>query len=152
MLLLFDTAVYGRLRVQVDNEDYYDGPDDSEYETDDSNGLSLLSFLIFTLNSNHYWLKTYLRLSIVAEDHPQNDYPDEISEEEDGASECDSEESEHSSASDESTDEDLEHHGFSEDVADPLYDEEFDDYECLGKYDGEDGDEDVDVGDRMMSQ
>ncbi|KAL3517990.1 hypothetical protein ACH5RR_020579 [Cinchona calisaya] len=35
--------------VQVDDEDYYDGPDDSEYETDDSN----------------------------AENNPLNDYPDE---------------------------------------------------------------------------
>ncbi|KAB1225709.1 RNA-directed DNA methylation 4 [Morella rubra] len=40
--------------VQVDDEDFYDGPDDSDFETDDSN----------------------------AEDNPLNDYPDEISEEE----------------------------------------------------------------------
>ncbi|GMN23473.1 hypothetical protein TIFTF001_000127 [Ficus carica] len=40
--------------VQVDEEDFYDGPDDSEYESDDSN----------------------------AENNPLNNYPDEMSEEE----------------------------------------------------------------------
>ncbi|KAJ7965695.1 RNA-directed DNA methylation 4, putative isoform 4 [Quillaja saponaria] len=39
--------------VQVDDEDYYDGPDESDYESDDSN----------------------------AENNPLNDYPDELSEE-----------------------------------------------------------------------
>ncbi|KAK7256362.1 hypothetical protein RIF29_29804 [Crotalaria pallida] len=34
-----DAAVGCRGLVQVDEEDYYDGPDDSDYETDDSNGI-----------------------------------------------------------------------------------------------------------------
>lgn len=48
--------------VQVDHEDdYYDGPDHSDYETDDSN----------------------------AEDNPNNDYPDEESSEDEGHEEMD---------------------------------------------------------------
>ncbi|XP_027347338.1 RNA-directed DNA methylation 4 [Abrus precatorius] len=101
--------------VQVDEEDYYDGPDDSDYETDDSND----------------------------ENNPLNDYPDEISEEDEGVkeSECESEESEHDTASSKSSDEDLEHHDLSKDNTDPLYDEDFDDYEGVGNDDVEDVDD-----------
>ncbi|KAK7319905.1 hypothetical protein RJT34_04633 [Clitoria ternatea] len=105
--------------VQVDEEDYYDGPDDSDYETDDSN----------------------------VENNPLNEYPDEISEEDEEVerSESGSEEGEHDSS--ESSNNDLERHGFSRDDADPLYDEDFDDYEGVGNYD----DEDVDDEDRRWS-
>ncbi|XP_061365650.1 RNA-directed DNA methylation 4 [Gastrolobium bilobum] len=111
-----DDSSYSYPLVQVDDSDYYDGPDDSDYESDDSN----------------------------AENNPLNDYPDEISQEEDEeveASECGSEEREHSNASNESSDEDVEHHGFSKGDADPLYDEDFDDYKGAGDYDVEDGDD-----------
>ncbi|AET03129.1 putative transcription factor Iwr1 [Medicago truncatula] len=106
--------------VQVDEEDYFDGPDNSDYETDDSN----------------------------AEDNPMNDYPDEISEDE--GSECESEESKHSGSSNELSDDDEdvddELRRFAKGLtSDPLYDEDFDDYEGQGVgYDNdEDGDEDV---------
>ncbi|KAK7339585.1 hypothetical protein VNO77_20262 [Canavalia gladiata] len=101
--------------VQVDEEDYYDGQDDSDYETDDSND----------------------------ENNPLNDYPDEISEEDEEVkeSEYESEESEHGTGSNESSEEDLEHHDFSEDIVDPLYDEEFDDYEGVSNYDDDDVDD-----------
>jgi len=37
-VLLIDTVIH--LSVQVEEEeDYYDGPDDSDYESDDSNGI-----------------------------------------------------------------------------------------------------------------
>ncbi|KAK7858084.1 rna-directed dna methylation 4 [Quercus suber] len=54
MDIVHEEASYPFPIVQVDEEDYDDGPDESEYETDDSN----------------------------AENNPLNDYPDEISEEE----------------------------------------------------------------------
>ncbi|KAG6631104.1 RNA-directed DNA methylation 4 [Carya illinoinensis] len=123
--------------VQVDEEDFYDGPDESDYETDDSN----------------------------AEDNPLNDYPDEISEEEkeveaeSEASENESEECESESGSNNSLESDeLDHRGISDD-AELLYDKEIydrddlecddcdlecDDFECDGDdndngHDGEDG-------------
>ncbi|TKY63207.1 RNA-directed DNA methylation 4 [Spatholobus suberectus] len=101
--------------VQVDEEeDYYDGPDDSDYESDDSN----------------------------AENNPLNDYPDEISEEDEEVEDSESEsEREHGDTSNESSDEDIEHHGVSKDDADPLYDEDFDEYEGVGNYDDEDVDD-----------
>ncbi|XP_010521980.1 PREDICTED: RNA-directed DNA methylation 4-like isoform X2 [Tarenaya hassleriana] len=98
--------------VQVEDEDFYDGPDESEYESDDSN----------------------------AEDNPRNDYPEEISDEEDEEEDDDDdddddeEEEEDSQASDESEDESSSYrymrgnHRVNED-------DEFDDY-------GEDGSED----------
>ncbi|CAL5191626.1 unnamed protein product [Lathyrus oleraceus] len=103
--------------VQVDDEDYCDGPDDLDYETDDSN----------------------------AEDHPMNDYPEEISEDEEG-SDCESEESEHSKSSSELSDDDEDaddgHHGFAKGgISDPLYDEDFDDYDGQG-VDNDDDDPD----------
>ncbi|KAK9167990.1 hypothetical protein Syun_000130 [Stephania yunnanensis] len=64
---------YPLVQVQ-DDEDYYDGPSDSEYESDDSN----------------------------AENNPLNEYPDEeISEDEDGESKTSSEERESESSDDE---------------------------------------------------
>ena len=90
-------------------------------------------------------------MSIVAEDNPMNDYPDYISEDEEG-SECESEESKHSGFSNELSDNDEdvddELHRFAKGLtSDPLYDEDFDDYEGQGVgYDNdndEDGDEDV---------
>uniref|UniRef100_A0A251JML1 Transcription factor Iwr1 domain-containing protein n=1 Tax=Manihot esculenta TaxID=3983 RepID=A0A251JML1_MANES len=111
--------------VQVEDEDFYDGLDDeSEYESDDSN----------------------------AEDHPRNDYPDEISEEEDEVEE----ESEASSgeledaddASSTSSESEKSRHGLSEDAVqyeDGIYDDEdaFD-YEDDDNfdYDDDDGDDD----------
>ncbi|KAF3454833.1 hypothetical protein FNV43_RR05281 [Rhamnella rubrinervis] len=108
--------------VQVDeDEDFYDGPDDTEYETDDSN----------------------------AENNPMNDYPDETSEEEEDAesksSENDSKEKDTSSES-----KDLEDRGLSDDAnllcEDDIYDfdgYEGDDFDCYddndsGGCDGED--------------
>lgn len=111
--------------VQVDEEDFYDGPDGSDYETDDSN----------------------------AEDNPLNDYPDEISAEEEveaesEASENESEECESESGSTTSLESDeLDHRGISDD-AELLYDKEIydrddlecDDFECDGDDDdNEDG-------------
>jgi hypothetical protein len=86
-------------------------------------------------------------VSLVAEDNPMNDYPDEISEDEEG-SECESEESERSGSSNELSDEDVddEIRRFAKGLtSDPLYDEDFDDFEGRGVgYDNdEDGDEDV---------
>ncbi|XP_062173081.1 RNA-directed DNA methylation 4 isoform X2 [Alnus glutinosa] len=79
--------------VQVDEDDFYDGPDESEYDTDDSN----------------------------AEDNPLNDYPDEISEDEEEvvseASENESEEKESESESNMSLkSEDLDQHGLLDDA------------------------------------
>ncbi|MED6118700.1 hypothetical protein PIB30_005172 [Stylosanthes scabra] len=110
-----DSSSYSYPLVQVnDDEDYYDGPDYSDYETDDSN----------------------------AEGNPLNDYPEEISEDEDEEaedSERESEECEHEDHSDE--EEDLEHDGISKDHdADPLFDDEFDDYGGDDTYDAEDWD------------
>ncbi|MED6185459.1 hypothetical protein PIB30_057259 [Stylosanthes scabra] len=110
-----DSSSYSYPLVQVnDDEDYYDGPDYSDYESDDSN----------------------------AEGNPLNDYPEEISEEEDEEvedSERESEECEPENDSDE--EEDLEHDGISKDHdADPLFDEEFDDYDGDDTYDAEDVD------------
>ncbi|OIW14426.1 hypothetical protein TanjilG_20872 [Lupinus angustifolius] len=105
-----DDTSYSLPLVQVDEDDYYDGPDDSEYETDDSND----------------------------ENNPLNDYPDELTEDEEEGSE-----SENSNASKESSDEDNEEHGFSRDnEADPLYDEDFDNYDGRVGYDVDDDDED----------
>lgn len=77
--------------VQVDDEDFYDGPDESEYETDDSN----------------------------AENNPNFDYPDEESEDEEkeSGSEASGNESEQDEcASDRSSEpKNLEQYGFSED-------------------------------------
>lgn len=40
IFLLLDTVGYHWLRVQVDEEeDYYDGTQHSDYESDDSNGI-----------------------------------------------------------------------------------------------------------------
>ncbi|XP_050141394.1 RNA-directed DNA methylation 4-like isoform X1 [Malus sylvestris] len=101
--------------VQVDDEDFYDGPDESEYESDDSN----------------------------AENNPLNDYPDEISEEEKEESEnedSDDESEEKESSSDKSSEpEDLEENDFFED---DIYDENNDghdfDYDVDPSDDGED--------------
>ncbi|KAJ7959031.1 RNA-directed DNA methylation 4 [Quillaja saponaria] len=96
--------------VQVDDEDYYDGPDESDYGSDDSN----------------------------AENNPLNDYPEEISgeSEESENSDNDSEEHESESATNESSgQEGSEGHDFPSD-ADPLHDDDYcgvDDYD-----DGED--------------
>nr|XP_023888337.1 RNA-directed DNA methylation 4 isoform X3 [Quercus suber] len=102
MDIVHEEASYPFPIVQVDEEDYYDGPDESEYETDDSN----------------------------AENNPLNDYPDEISEEEEEekseASEHESEELESESGSDKSLEsEDLNNHGLSIDA--DLYDDDISD-------------------------
>ncbi|XP_058756291.1 RNA-directed DNA methylation 4-like [Vicia villosa] len=103
--------------VQVDDEDYCDGPDDSDYETEDSND----------------------------ENHPMNDYPEEISEDSED-SDCESDESEHSRSSNESSDDDEDaddgHHGLAKDgISDPLYDEDFDDYDGQEVDTDDDGDD-----------
>ncbi|KAK2652865.1 hypothetical protein Ddye_012721 [Dipteronia dyeriana] len=64
------------LRVQVDAEDYYDGPDESEYDSEDSN----------------------------AENNPLNDYPDEMSGEDEEEEEDEKEDGVESKASNESED------------------------------------------------
>ncbi|XP_023888337.2 RNA-directed DNA methylation 4 isoform X3 [Quercus suber] len=102
MDIVHEEASYPFPIVQVDEEDYDDGPDESEYETDDSN----------------------------AENNPLNDYPDEISEEEEEekseASEHESEELESESGSDKSLEsEDLNNHGLSIDA--DLYDDDISD-------------------------
>ncbi|CAI8612252.1 unnamed protein product [Vicia faba] len=109
--------------VQVDDEDYCDGPGDSDYESDDSND----------------------------ENHPMNDYPEEISEDDEG-SDCESNESEHSKSSSELSDdredgdddEDGDDgHGFAKGgISDPLYDEDFDDYDGQGVDTDDDDDPD----------
>ncbi|EXC11334.1 hypothetical protein L484_006899 [Morus notabilis] len=76
--------------VQVDEEEFCDGPGDSDYESDDSN----------------------------AENNPLNDYPDETSEDEELESETSDNESEEESDSDGSSESaEEEHHGLSEDVS-----------------------------------
>lgn len=65
------------LVIVEEEEEFYDGPDESDYDSDDSN----------------------------AEDHPRNDYPDEISEEDSEEEEDEEEEEEKSEGSDESNDE-----------------------------------------------
>ncbi|XP_028805408.1 RNA-directed DNA methylation 4 [Neltuma alba] len=118
-----DTS-YSYPLVQVDEDDYYDGPEESDYESDDSN----------------------------AENNPLNDYPDEISEEEEEdeeneASDNDSDERESKNASDESSEEDF-RHVFSEDVdVDPFNDEDFDDDYDAGDHDidGVDDEDDEDL-------
>ncbi|KAL5582909.1 hypothetical protein UlMin_015351 [Ulmus minor] len=105
--------------VQVEDEDYCDGPDESEYGSDDSN----------------------------AENNPLNDYPDEASEEEEDGEE--EEEEEESEASDNNPEEESEksseHCGLSEDRE--LFHEEddaYDDYNC--DCDGDDFGYDDDLG------
>lgn len=82
-------------RVQVDDDDdYYDGPDNSDYETDDSNGYHLsLSHthardiwkaFMCPLASMHTNLYGFLLL-ISGENNPLNDYPDEEESEDDEA-------------------------------------------------------------------
>ncbi|KAK7395783.1 hypothetical protein VNO78_16353 [Psophocarpus tetragonolobus] len=101
--------------VQVEEEDYYDGPDDSDYESDDSN----------------------------AENNPLNDYPDEISEEDEEVEDSETgSENEHGDNSNESSDEDKYiEHDFFKNEADPLYDEDFDEY-GVTSYDAELDDDD----------
>jgi len=80
---------------------------------------------------------------VIAENNPLNDYPDEVSEEdeeevEDSGSES---EGENGDASNESSNEDTEHHGFSKGDADP-YDKDFDEYEGVCNDDENAEDED----------
>lgn len=35
------------LRVQLDDDDYYDGPIQSEFESDDSNGIQCFFYIAF---------------------------------------------------------------------------------------------------------
>ncbi|XP_059431161.1 RNA-directed DNA methylation 4 isoform X1 [Corylus avellana] len=76
--------------VQVDEDDFYDGPDESEYDSDDSN----------------------------AENNPRHDYPDEISEEEVESSEASENESEESESENNRSlkSEDLDQHGLLDDA------------------------------------
>ncbi|PQQ19152.1 RNA-directed DNA methylation 4 isoform X1 [Prunus yedoensis var. nudiflora] len=98
--------------VQVDDEDLCDGPDESEYDTDDSN----------------------------AENNPLNDYPEEISEEESESDTSDDESEENESSSEKSSEpKGLEDNDFLED---DMYDEndhgdDFD-YDVDQSDDGED--------------
>ncbi|ONH99715.1 hypothetical protein PRUPE_6G045300 [Prunus persica] len=98
--------------VQVDDEDLYDGPDESEYDTDDSN----------------------------AENNPLNDYPEEISEEESESDTSDNESEENESSSEKSSEpKGLEDNDFLED---DMYDGNDDgddfDYDVDQSDDGED--------------
>lgn len=138
---MLDNVVYLWLRIQVDEEeDYYDGPDDSDDESIDSNGISF-SYSTFPhhypLMQNCKWLKISLLLLVIAENNPLNEYPDEISEEDEEDSESESEQ-ERGDSSNESSDEGIEHRGFSKVDADPLYDEDFDENEGGDNYDDED--------------
>jgi hypothetical protein len=38
ILFLAEVNIYPLFSVQVDEDDFYDGPDESEYDSDDSNG------------------------------------------------------------------------------------------------------------------
>lgn len=116
MDIIHEEASYPFPLVQVDEEEFYDGPDESEYETDDSND----------------------------ENNPLNDYPDEISEEkeeeESEASESESEEHESESGSTTSLEsEDLDHDGLSDD-ADILSDNGIADGDDFDHDDGVGGD------------
>lgn len=102
--------------IQVEDEDFYDGPDDSDYDTDDSN----------------------------AEGNIKNDYPDEISDEDEG-SKSESEESKDGTSSNESSkDEEDGDDGTSDPFYDPLYDEDFDHYKGQGGDNDEDEQDDLD--------
>ncbi|CAJ2669645.1 unnamed protein product [Trifolium pratense] len=120
-MIVEEDSSYSYPVIQVEDEDFYDGPDeDPDYDTDDSN----------------------------AEGNIKNDYPDEISDE-DEDSESESEESKDGKSSNESSndeeDEDDEHHGFGNGyISDPLYDEDFDHYEGQGADNDEDEHDDLD--------
>ncbi|KAK9124674.1 hypothetical protein Sjap_014276 [Stephania japonica] len=98
-------SAYPLVQVQ-DDEDYYDGPSDSEYESDDSN----------------------------AENNPLNEYPDEeTSEDEDGGSKTSSEEHESESSYDEvAQGENRRFTIFSEDEG-PMYEEDVEDYDDINE-------------------
>ncbi|GAU29036.1 hypothetical protein TSUD_165540 [Trifolium subterraneum] len=121
-MIVEEDSSYSYPVIQVEDEDFYDGPDDSDYDTDDSN----------------------------AEGNIKNDYPDEISEDE--GSESESEKSKDGRSSNESSkdeedeeDEDDEHHGYANgDTSDPCYDEDFDHYEGQGADIDEDEHDDLD--------
>ncbi|XP_024981691.1 RNA-directed DNA methylation 4 [Cynara cardunculus var. scolymus] len=88
--------------VQVeDNDDFYDGPDNSDYETDDSN----------------------------AEDNPLNDYPDEEEEEEEDDSESSNENSEEVESESSRSETVGQDEGLSEDEMLEIVDEDFNDDE-----------------------
>ncbi|XP_071717074.1 RNA-directed DNA methylation 4 [Rutidosis leptorrhynchoides] len=94
-----DTSPFPFVQVDV-NEDFYDGPDNSDYETDDSN----------------------------AEDNPLNDYPDEESEEDEDSSEGSDENSEEGESEGESLiSETIRDEELSEDDMATYLDEEDDD-------------------------
>ncbi|XP_021716312.1 RNA-directed DNA methylation 4-like [Chenopodium quinoa] len=82
--------------VQVDDDDdHYDGPDYSDYETDDSN----------------------------AEDHPANDYPEEESSDEEKSSKSGSDSEEESEAESDMSEKSEDSIGFDQ-AEDPLYEDE----------------------------
>ncbi|KAF4383718.1 hypothetical protein G4B88_020040 [Cannabis sativa] len=76
--------------VQVDEEDYCDGPDASEYGSDDSNGSYDNSFSFSILCIQNVVFTNSLFLWFADENNPLNDYPDEISDGEDEDEEVDS--------------------------------------------------------------
>lgn len=103
--------------MQVDDEDFYDVPDESEHDSEDSNGNGKWSFRvsprykIFVLNFNCFlWFSD--------ENNPNFDYPDEESEdeEEESDSEASDNESKDESVSDRSLEsKDLEEYAISGD-------------------------------------
>lgn len=114
-----ENAAWSFPLVQVDDEEFYDVPYESEHDSEDSN----------------------------AEDNPRNDYPDEISEDEDeleSESSSESEEEEDSESKSSSKSEGYSHHGSESSSDDPLYDSEFEGSEADagnfsdGNEDGED--------------
>ncbi|KAL6009856.1 hypothetical protein ACLOJK_000287 [Asimina triloba] len=79
--------------IQVDEDDaYYDGPMESEYETDDSNEYALETRALLQQigvlwsNISNRLISNIVSLLIPAEDNPLNDYPDEESSEDEAQS------------------------------------------------------------------
>lgn len=120
ILFLAEVNIYPWFSVQVDEDDFYDGPDESEYDSDDSNGNFRFSSFSF-LNSKclHFFFFLLILLWwFSAENNPLHDYPDEISEEEVESSEASENESEESESENNRSlkSEDLDQHGLLDDA------------------------------------
>lgn len=125
LLSINNWVIYIWVRVQVDDDDgFYDGPDESEYGTDDSNGINHINsnLSLLKISDCPFWVSFFS-----AEDNPCNDYPDEeTSEEEDeleseDTSGDEAEELKTESSSDGSPEsKELLHHEHLDDADDPL--------------------------------
>lgn len=84
------------MQVQDDSDEFYIGPDVSDYDTDDSNGNSPFFHLAFLFPVKSeclciYYIVFLKSLMMSAENNPRNDYPDEESDSDDEEHESDDE-------------------------------------------------------------